>query len=187
MEDTQIIDLYWQRDDSAISCTDEKYGAYCYTVAHRILESPQDSEECVNDTWLRAWNSMPPQRPQRLRMFLAAITRNLSLDRVRGRLTQRRGGGSLDLALEELEGCVSGSPEVEDEAIARELGSSIDRFLATLTQRNRSIFLRRYFFLDTAEDIARRYGITAGAVTASLHRTRQKLREHLKKEGYFDE
>lgn len=187
MEDAQIIDLYWARSGEAVRESDEKYGAYCFTVSQRIVESREDAEECVNDTWLRAWNAMPPARPERLRMFFAAITRNLSLDRVRARLCARRGGGQAALALDELRDCVSGSPEVEDAAIAEELSRSVNRFLAKLPSTPRGIFLRRYFFLESAEEIARRYDMKPGTVTVSLHRTRGALREHLKKEGFFDE
>lgn len=187
MEDTQIIELYWARSDDAIRASDEKYGAYCFTVASRVVESREDAEECVNDTWLRAWNAMPPERPGHLRMFFAAITRNLSLDRIRERLTRKRGGGTVSLALEELSECVSGSPEVEDAVIASELAASVDRFLSTVREPSRSIFLRRYFFFESIEEIARARGMKPGTVSVSLHRTKKSLREHLKKEGFFDE
>lgn len=184
MEDAQIIELYWQRDDTAIEKTDEKYGGYCYTVANRILSSHEDAEECVNDTWLRAWNAMPPQRPQLLKMFLAAITRNLSFDRVKAAQTTKRGGGALEIALDELGECVGGSDDAESSAIAQALGESINEFLSTLAARERVIFLRRYFFVESPAEIAQRCGISAGNVNVSLHRTRKKLREHLEKEGF---
>ena len=133
MDDTQIIALYWQRSSDAIRASEEAYGAYCFTVANRIVENREDAEECVSDTWLRAWYAMPPEKPNYLRMFFAAITRNLSLDRVRASLTAKRGGGQAVLALEELSECVSGSPEVEDAIIAAELSASVNRFLNTLS------------------------------------------------------
>ncbi len=184
MEDAQIIDLYWQRDGAAIEKTDEKYGGYCYTVANRILCSHEDSEECVSDTWLRAWNAMPPQRPQLLKMFLAAITRNLSLDRVKANQAAKRGGGALEVALDELGECADGRESVESAVLAAELGECINAFLGTLAARERVIFLRRYFFCETAEEIAQRCGMNAGGVNVVLHRTRKKLREHLQREGF---
>lgn len=187
MEDTQIIDLYWARSEDAIRVSDEKYGAYCFTVASNIVESREDAEECVNDTWLRAWNAMPPERPSRLRMFFAAITRNLSLDRIRERLACKRGGGAVLLALEELSECVSGSPEVEDTVIASALAASVNRFLDTLREPSRGIFLRRYFFFESVDEIAHARGVKPGTISVSLHRTKKALREHLKKEGFFDE
>lgn len=185
MEDAQIIELYWQRDDTAIEKTDEKYGAYCYTVANRILNSHEDSEECVSDTWLRAWNAMPPQRPQLLKMFLAAITRNLSFDRVKAAQSQKRGGGALEVALDELGECVDGRCSVEAAVEGQALGACINAFLGTLAVRERVIFLRRYFFVESSGEIAQRCGMSAGSVNVSLHRTRAKLREYLQKEGYL--
>ena len=187
MEDSRIIDLYWARLEQAIQETDTKYGGYCRAIAHNILKSMEDSEECVSDTWLRAWNAMPPERPDYLKLFLAAITRNLSLDRLKERKTAKRGGGAAALALDELSECVSGSPEVEDAVIAKELSESVGRFLDTLPPETRKLFLRRYFFLESAEEIAQMYAMRPGTVTVALHRTRKKLREHLKREGFFDE
>ena len=187
MEDTQIIALYWQRSSDAIRASEEAYGAYCFTVANRIVDNREDAEECVSDTWLRAWYAMPPEKPNYLRMFFAAITRNLSLDRMRATLTAKRGGGQAVLALEELSECVSGSPEVEDAIIAAELSASVNRFLNTLSEPARNVFLRRYFFLESAAEIAERYAMKPGAVAVSLHRTRAALREHLRREGFFDE
>lgn len=184
MEDAQIIELYWQRDGAAIEKTDEKYGSYCYTVANRILCSHEDSEECVSDTWLRAWNAMPPQRPQLLKMFLAAITRNLSFDRVKAAQAAKRGGGVLEVALDELAECADGRQSVESEAMASALGDCINTFLQTLPARERGVFLRRYFFVESAAEIAQRYALTPNGVNVMLHRTRQKLREALVREGY---
>lgn len=187
MEDEQIISLYWDRNSDAIRKSEEKYGAYCYTVAKRIVENHEDSEECVSDTWLHAWYAMPPERPDYLRMFFAAITRNLSLDRIRARMAQRRGGGETVLALEELTECVCGSPQTEDAVIAAELEQSIRRFLDTLPVLPRGIFLRRYFFMESIAEIAQRYEMRPNSVTVSLHRSRKALRQHLRQEGFFDE
>ena len=187
MDDSKIIELYMERSEQAISETSKKYGRYCHYIAYSILHNDEDSEECVNDTWLRAWNAMPPERPDYLKLFLAAITRNLSLARLKERKTAKRGGGAAALALDELSECVSGSPEVEDAVIAKELSESVGRFLDTLPPETRKLFLRRYFFLESAEEIAQMYAMRPGTVTVALHRTRKKLREHLKREGFFDE
>lgn len=187
MEDTQILHLYWMRSTDAISESDKKYGNYCFTVSRRIVDTHEDAEECVNDTWLRAWNAIPPERPTHLRLFFAAITRNLSLDKVKANLSAKRGGKTLTVALEELYECTSGSPEVEDAAIAEELAQSVGRFLEKQKEPGRSLFLRRYFFMESIEEIAQRSGMKNGTVSVSLHRIRKALREHLKKEGFFDE
>lgn len=184
MQDSQIIDLYWQRDESAISETDKKYGAYCLCVSRHILADIQDAEECVNDTWFHAWNSMPPQKPKQLRMFLAKITRNLSLDCWRRKNRIRRGGGEMMLALEELEECVQSTKDVETEIQAKELGRYIREFLDTLPVRECNVFLRRYFYIETVEEIAKRYQLRQDSVHVILSRTRKKLRRYLEKEGY---
>ena len=183
MQDMQIIELYFNRDEAAIEETDKKYGAYCQSIAWNILASHEDSQECVNDTWLRAWNSMPPQRPSLLRQFLAKITRNLSFDRYRAEQTQKRGGGEVTLALEELKDCVGGGdPATQLEF--EELKVLIGRFLISLTERDRGIFLRRYFYVEDSKTIAERYAMKEPNVRLILSRTRQKLRHYLQKEGF---
>ncbi len=186
MDDHQIVALYWQRSDEAIVQSDAKYGPYCHTVASRILENDQDAEECVNDTWLRAWNAMPPQRPSVLRMFFAKITRNLSFDRVRSRTAQKRGGGELPLVLEELSQCIVRESPLEDAVLAQELDRSVRAFLRTLPDRECDVFLRRYFFTEPLADIAAGYGLSRNHVSVLLRRTRTKLRDHLQKEGFLD-
>ena len=183
MEDLQIIALYWARDEQALAETEEKYGPYCRTVAWNILRNRQDTEECVSDTWFRAWNAMPPQRPRILSAFLGKITRNQALKRYEAMQTQKRGGGQIPLALHELADCLSDGPELQVEAA--ELSCLLDRFVRTLQQKDCCIFLRRYWYLDSVEEIARRYRIAAGTVKSSLCRSRNKLRDYLEKEGYF--
>ena len=185
MEDARIIDLYWQRAERAIEETDRKYGKYCMTVADNILHDREDDEECVSDTWLRAWNSMPPQRPSVLRAFLARITRNLSLDRWRARQASRRGGGEVTVLLDELEECLAGTHRVEESVEASELAGCIGRFVAGLPEREGDVFTRRYFFAETIPEIAERYGLTANNVTVILSRTRNRLKQELVKEGYL--
>lgn len=140
MEDEQIIALYWKRDDQAISQSDAKYGRYCFSIAQHILENLQDSEECVNDTWLHAWNAMPPHKPNALRMFFAKITRELSFDRFRKRQAQKRGGGEMELVLEELSECIVDESNVEDEAITRELAESVRFFCWIYPKRSEICF-----------------------------------------------
>lgn len=183
MEDRQIVDLYFERNELAIAETGKKYGGYCYNIAYRIVMSLPDAEECVNDTWLHAWNAMPPQRPKVLRQFLAKITRNLSLDRRRVNLAQKRGGGELELTLEELSECIGGNSDPADNLEMEELKKGISEFLHTLPERERSIFLRRYFYLEKTSAIARQYLIKEANVRLILSRTRQKLKDYLWKEG----
>lgn len=185
MQDKQIVDLYWQRSERAISETADRYGAYCRAVAYNILHSEEDSEECVNDTWLHAWNAIPPQRPARLRIFLAKITRNLALDKFKAQTAGKRGGGEVELILDELSECVSAGGDAEGQFLAQELEETINRFVHTLPKRDCSIFVRRYFFAESIEAIAKKYGLSANNVTVILSRTRQKLKTYLKKEGYM--
>lgn len=185
MEDSRIIELYWQKKSSAVTESAEKYGAYCFTIAENILHSAEDSEECVNDTWLRAWNAMPPQRPRVLRMFLAKITRNLAFDRFNARKAEKRGGGEAALVLDELSECLAGGVDTESAYEGRELGRCIQRFVLALPERDGNVFVRRYFFTEPVVVIAERYGLTANNVMVILSRTRKKLRLELMKEGYL--
>lgn len=185
MEDRQIIQLYWQRDQRAIQETNQKYGAYCFTVAQNVLGSGQDAEECVNDAFLSAWNAIPPQRPDHLRMFLAKLTRRLAFNRWRDARAEKRGGGETALVLEELAECLpSGSDGPQEAAEARELADCVRRFLRDLPERERNVFLRRCFFTEPVSEIARRYGLTENHVSVLLSRTRGRLRDYLAKEGY---
>lgn len=184
MEDTEIVELYWTRSERAIAESEKKYGAYCFEVADNILKSVEDSRECVNDTWLRTWNVIPPKRPDVLKMFFAKITRNLSLDVIRRRNAQKRGGGVRD-AVAELEECVSGVVFIEDSFDEKLLGECIDGFLRGIPKRDRQFFLRRYFYAESAKVIAKRFGTSENAVSVSLCRTRAKLKKHLEREGFF--
>lgn len=185
MEDEQIVQLYWERSDRAIPETEEKYGAYCGSIARNILQSPEDAEECVNDTWLGAWNAMPPHRPGILSSFLGKLTRRIAIDRLRSRLRRKRGGDTVMVALDELAECVSDGRDLQTELEHRELAQAIDRFLDTLPDRERRVFLRRYWYLDDIAAIASRFGFTQSKVKSMLHRTRNKLRSHLQGEGYL--
>lgn len=185
MTDARIIELYWERSERAIEETDRKYGPYCSSIAYNILRDHEDAEESVNDTYLRAWNSMPPERPNILSAFLGKICRRLSIDRWRRGRAEKRGGGELPFALEELEYCLpSGNGDPAEEAELRELQRLYERFLVSLRTQERRVFLCRYWYMDSIADIARRFGFTESKVTSMLHRTREKFRAVLEKEGY---
>lgn len=183
MEDSAIIDLYWQRSEEALVQSDHKYGKLCRSVAFNILRDLEDTEECVNDTWLRAWNAMPPGRPSVLSAFFSRITRNLSLDRCKAAKAGKRGGGQLTACLDELADCIPADGTVEQELAFRELTGLLDGFLRQLPEKECCIFLRRYWYVDSTRDIARRYGMPEGSVKSQLSRTRQKLKKVLEKEG----
>ena len=184
MEDEDIITLYWERNEQAIAETQRKYGSYCRSIAQNILKNRSDAEECLNDTWLRTWNSLPPQRPRVLPVYLGTITRNLSLSRCRASNTLKRGRGTLELVYEELQESVPGSSSPEEQVMLRELGSRIDQFLRKLPAKSCCIFLRRYWYMDTTLQIAARYGMTESGVKVNLHRTRKQLQAYLEQEGF---
>lgn len=184
MEDQEILDLYFARDELAIRETDRKYGGYCYQIANRILASREDSEETVSDTLWQTWNAIPPQRPNFLKLFLAKITRNLAFTRWRKQSAAKRGGGETALVLEELSGCIPGPEAVDDQLNAKELERTIRAFLDTLPQREQDIFLQRYFYVEDVRNIAARYGMKRTNVNLILSRTRTKLKTYLTQEGY---
>lgn len=184
MDDEQILALYWQRDERAIAETAARYGPYCRRIAHNILADEQDAEECLNDTWLRAWGTIPPHRPERLSTFLGKLTRELSLSRLRARLAQKRGGGEAALALEELSECVPGPGDAQQELEAKELARALNAFLATLRQEERDLFVSRYWFLTLLEELGRRSGWSQSRLKSALYRTRKKLYDYLREEGW---
>ena len=185
MEDRDIIELYFQINDKAIEVTNEKYGAYCTAVANNILSDLRDSEECVSDTWLRAWNAMPPKRPDYLRLFLGKITRNLALDVVKKQSRKKRGSGEYELVLDELRNVTDTAYQVESEVEKKDLQRTINEFLYALPERDCNVFLRRYFYFESTKQIADHYKIRESHVLGILSRTRQKLRMHLVQEGYW--
>lgn len=184
MEDEAIIKLYFARNERAVQETDKKYGRYCFTLADAILHNRQDSEETVSDTYLKTWNAIPPKKPEVLKLFLAKITRNLAFTRWRAYSAQKRGSGELNLVLEELDGCIAAPGQVEDHLNGTELAKTIRAFLDTLPEKEQNIFLRRYFFVEESDVIARRYGLKRATVLRTLSRTREKLKAYLIKEGY---
>lgn len=179
MEDERIIDLYWQRDQQALTETGLKYGAYCQSIAYGVLHDRQDAEECVNDTWLRAWESIPPHRPNKLSAFLGRITRNLALDRYDYNHAVKR-SGSFDQLLSELSDCI---PSIRDDYAQLELSEILTAFLRQLPEKQRNLFLRRYWYCESLDTLAKRYHMSLSAVKSGLFRTRNKLKLHLEKEG----
>lgn len=187
MEDEKIVALYWERNEQAIAETAEKYGVYCHTIAQRILGQQEDADEVVNDTYLGAWNSMPSHRPAMLSTYLGKITRRISLKVWRGRDAQKRGGGQVTLALEELLDCIPSRQEISERLEAEELAKMIDTFLLELPLTERRVFVRRYWHLCSVAELCEQFGFSKSKVESMLHRTRKKLRKRLQKEGVFDE
>ena len=180
LPDEAIVALYFDRSEEAIAACQVKYGKTCHTIAYNILHSDEDAEECVSDTWLRAWNAIPPERPARLGAWLSTVTRRLALTRYEKKTTAKRYGG-METSLDELAECVSaGSLTLADEVA---LSNAINSFLASLPTRTRMIFMRKYWYMDSIADIAKALGMTESAVKVTLHRTREKFRKHLDKEG----
>ena len=183
MEDHKIIELFWERKEDAVAQAAEKYEKYCYTIAHNLLQSKEDAEECVNDTWLAAWNAIPPHRPDSLSAFLGKITRRKALDSMRKSRAEKRKVNFSAVSLEELEGCIPSSESIDDTLSLKELSAIINAFLKALPEAECNVFLRRYWFFDPVKDIARRYGYREGKVKMMLLRTREKLKNHLEKKG----
>ncbi len=184
MEDRDILALFNARDEDALRRTSERYGAYCRAVARNILGSEEDAEECLSDALLKLWNAVPPETPRDLRAYLAKLTRSAAVDRLRAASAIKRGGGEASLALDELAECVSGASDAESEVLARALGEAVDRFLRKQTERDRALFIRRYFFAEPCAVIARRFGMKENSVSAALMRLRRRLRGELEKEGF---
>ena len=184
MEDREIVDMFFARDERALAETQRRYGSYCRAIAMRILHCEEDADECVNDTWRQAWGAMPPHRPERLATFLGKITRRLSLDRAKEKGRGRRGGGELSVALDELVECLpdtSGGDTVDD-LVLRE---ALNAFVKALPSAAQRIFVQRYWYLCPVADIARDNGMRESAVKMSLLRTRERLKKYLEKEGIY--
>lgn len=182
MEDQKIIQLYWERSETAIAVTNQKYGRYCHCIAYNILRNDEDAEECVNDTWLNTWNAIPPQHPNRLQTFLGKITRNLSLNRYEKRNAEKRGGGELPLILDELSECI---PAEQNSRIVDDLAFKdlLNRFLDTLPPQDCKLFVRRYWYMNSIKELAQEYHVSESKASVTLFRTREKLRTYLEKEG----
>lgn len=187
MKDSQIIELYLQRNQQAIAESEDKYGAYCYQVAKHILNNADDCEECVNDTWLNAWNAIPPHRPNVLKLFFAKITRNLSYNRYKSLSAKKRGGCETTAVLEELKECLADPCCVDDMVDTHELETHINSFVKQLPAREQTLFIQRYFFTKPISMIAEQLGLSENHVAVLMNRTRKKLKKYLAKEGYFYE
>ena len=183
MEDNRIVELYLARDEAAISQTSDKFGARLYSLAYGIVDDRQTAEECENDTWMAAWNSMPQNRPDKLAPYLGRITRNLALDLRERQNAKKRGGGQTETVLEELEFCLPAGDHTAQEVESAETARSISAFLRSQPEQARNIFIRRYWYCDATADIAKRYGIGESKVRVTLHRMRTKLKAYLEKEG----
>ena len=185
MDDSRITELLFSRDGSALAALNEKYGAYCLKIAENVLRNRQDAEECVNDALLRVWRSVPPEKPASLMLYMARITRNIAFNRYNENTAEKRGGGECALVLDELAECVGGGG-TEDEYFSKELGECIRGFVKGLPVRERNVFVRRYFYTESASEIAEKYGLTEENVRVILSRTRKKLKKLLIKEGFYN-
>lgn len=183
MEDSKIIDLYWERSEAAIAETSNKYARYCHCISFNILHNGEDAEECVNDTYLRAWNAMPPQRPKRLAVFLGTITRNLSLNKYKGYSAEKRGCGETPLVLSELSDCIPSLPDSEQALDDRLLVEALNSLLAAQPRKKRIIFVQRYWYLMPIKEIAELHRISESKTKSLLFRMRNELKKHLEKEG----
>lgn len=183
LEDSEIVELFFARAEQAIVELSAKYGAACRRIARNILKNDLDAEECVNDTYLAAWNTIPPQRPDPLRTYIFRIVRNAAIGRYHANTSKKR-NSYYDVALEELEDCFASSAVVEQEISAKELSWEIDRFLAALDEESQVIFVRRYWYADSISDIAKRFKISNNNVSVRLSRIREKLKKHLRGEGF---
>lgn len=184
LSDEDIIALYWEREEKAINATDEKYGRYLLTIANNILNDNLDSEECLNDTYLGAWNSIPPNRPKLFRAFLSKIMRNTALDRVRQSLAIKRVPSEMTRSLEELDECIQYEPGEDEKYYVNRLSELFNSYLRTLSDRQLFIFVCRYYYSDSVVSISDMLKLSRNTVTRDLVKIRQGLKEHLEKEGY---
>ena len=185
MTDEQIVECYWNRDENAITFTQEKYEHYLIKIAYNILFDLKDSKESVNDTYFAAWESIPPQRPTLLSTYLGKITRRISIDIYRKKHRKKREGSQYELSLEELKDCLSDKNTPDEEFSAKLLGEKINDFLKTLSVGKRNIFIGRYYFLDSISEIANYCHMSESRVKTNLFRTRKALKEYLEKEGFY--
>ncbi|MCE5235356.1 MAG: RNA polymerase sigma factor [Clostridiaceae bacterium] len=183
MEDGDIVALYWARSESAIFETAAKYGGYCRAIAYNILFNAEDAEESVNDAYMAAWNSMPPHRPSILSAFLGKLTRRIAIDRWRRRGAEKRGGGEMAFALDELAECIPSGHDVEREILSAELEEAVRAFVKTLPGTERWVFIGRYWFLKPISELGGKFGFCESKVKSMLYRTRKKLMLYLRKEG----
>ena len=187
MDDQRIIELFFDRDEKALEYTAEKYDSYCYTVARAILDSDEDAKECVNDVWLAAWDTIPPNRPKKLSAYLGRIAKNLSVSKLREINAKKRGADYVRVCIDELTEIVPSQDSPEKLLENAELSQAIERGLKALSATNRRIFISRYYYLESIGELAARFCMNENQVKLRLSRTREKLRKHLRKEGLTDE
>ena len=184
MEDCEIIELFFDRNEAALREVSQKYGLYCKTIARNILNNSEDADECVNETYIRAWESIPPKKPTVLRAFLGRITKNLALNRMRSIKTEKRGGGETDLSFDELDDFVSGKYSVEIEAERKEFIAALNRFLDKLPARQRQLFVGRYWGCFNLTQLAEQHGMSQSGVSENIAKTRKQLKKYLLKRGF---
>ena len=185
MEDKEIIDLYFARAESAIAKTRDKYSRYIKKIAYNVLRVAEEAEECENDTYFKAWNTIPPERPAIFSVYLGRISRNLALDMWRSNHADKRGNGEVPALIDELEECLEGDEMPENKALNDELTEILNSFLGKIKENDRNFFVRRYFYGETVSEVAKFYKSSESRVKMSLKRTRDKLRERLEREGYY--
>ena len=185
MNYSQIVNMYWERNEKAVEETQKKYGSFCYSVAYSILCNEEDAKESVNDTYLDAWNSIPPHKPSVLSAFLGKITRRISIDKWRNKNAVRRGGGQITDTLDELAECIPDSNGVEKQLEEKALNETINSFIKSLPEEEQKIFICRYWYLDSIKSISEQFGFSQSKVTSMLFRTREKLRKILMEEGFI--
>lgn len=185
MVDEKIVELYWKRDESAIQETSQKYEKYLTVIAYNILNDIEYSHESVNDTYLKAWNTMPPEKPNILKLYLAKITRQISIDVLRTHTRKKRGGSQYEISLYELEECVTDNKEIHQAVELKLLTKLINEFLYSLPELSRNIFVCRYYFFDSIKTISAYFSISETKVKSTLYRTRLSLKKHLESEGFF--
>lgn len=183
MDDKRIIELYWARNESALIQTKAKYSRYCHSIAYNILQNHEESEEVENDTYLDAWNSIPPHRPANFQAFLAKIARRIAMDKYRAKNAQKRGGGETPLSLDELQDCIPSQANIDESLGITHLTNLINGFLRSLPKTERAFFVCRYWYCESISSISSQFACTQSKVRTTLYRTRQKLKEHLQKEG----
>lgn len=185
MEDKEIVDLFWNRMEIAVQEVAKKYSGYCQYIANSILDNVEDSKECINDTWLKAWNSIPPNRPENLAAYLGKLTRTTAIDYRRKNNRKRRGGKEIELVIEELADTLPDQSSVDRAIEEKELSQQINKFLGTLSQFDRNVFVCRYWYLEPIQTIARNAESSESKIKSNLYRTRNKLKAYLETEGYY--
>ena len=184
MEDFEIVEMYWDRNENAITETDRKYGKYCRKIAFSIVTNKEDMEECVNDTYLQTWNSLPPQRPEKLSTYLGKICRNISINLYEKLTAEKRGGNETDACLDELGELIGSSSEVEEQLDLTVLTDLINKFLKKCEKQARTVFVQRYWYMMSVKEIAKENRMSDSNVKMTLSRTRDKLKVYLEEEGY---